>query len=747
MTAAFSRLPLLALLLAACGGSKLVNTEVIDEDDGTGPKGSPQAFINATQMDFGTVEVLTSSTQSFELENTGNGPLNVSFAVDNAEFIPLVADFTLGPSSSATISVRYTPIDYTADLSSLTITTDDEDNPSFSITLRGAAITDADDDGYASVEAGGSDCDDDDASVNPGMNEIWYDGKDSNCDRDDDYDQDGDGFQTSTYNADPLGGGGDCQDNNPAMFPGAPDAWYDGVDSDCAGGDDFDADADGWRSLEYGAGSDCDDSRPEVNPDNTELLNGLDDDCDGVADNEVPGWNATYRWEGPAVGAEAGRFLTMGDLDDDGDQDLIIGAPGVNSGQGAVAIIDGGLALPADGARISAGANYFTGDGPTDGLGEGLAFLERSGLYQDTFLAIGAREANSGYGKVFIIPGSAARAGGDTYSAVAIISGTGGSGGHDVGSTITEDLDINGDGSMDLFGYYQINTDPRPVPYIWHLDGTAYDTASIVNLGLSSVTARWSTDGGGGVGSPDSRMDQYIPRGGDLDGDGYDDLLYCDFMSDYSGTNDGVTWTLFGDAAGYSRSSVNNIETDAVVTTHGSQYEQLGVACAFQPDVDGDGDDELWVFNKGLDLLYLVEGGPDRRDGPVSPDDAMLAAYQWSSSANEPYVMSLVGDLTGDGVEEMGVTLDGGSAAQSGKVYIYDGTAQGELHYEDDAFGLVEGDFDTDLFAYNSRFGQGLLQRPGDFNRDGKLDFIVGDYGWGNTGSENTGAVFVTLGR
>ena len=32
------------------------------------------------------------------------------------------------------------------------------------------------------------------------------------------------------------------------MYPSAPDAWYDGVDSDCAGNDDFDQDQDGSRS-------------------------------------------------------------------------------------------------------------------------------------------------------------------------------------------------------------------------------------------------------------------------------------------------------------------------------------------------------------------------------------------------------------------------------------------------------------------------------------------------------------------
>ena len=47
----------------------------------------------------------------------------------------------------------------------------------------------------------------------------------------------------------------DCDDTNASVFPDAPDVWYDGVDSDCAGNDDFDADGDGVRSP-AGGGSD-----------------------------------------------------------------------------------------------------------------------------------------------------------------------------------------------------------------------------------------------------------------------------------------------------------------------------------------------------------------------------------------------------------------------------------------------------------------------------------------------------------
>lgn len=144
------------------------------------------------------------------------------------------------------------------------------------------ANSDFDNDGYSPNEG---DCNDSDAMINPAAYDEIGDGIDSDCDGLIDnvitVDNDNDGFDSVET------GGLDCNDFDATINPDAEEI-ADGIDNNCDGIIEnivyLDKDGDGFNSLEMG-GSDCNDLNALINPSAYEIADGIDNNCDGVIDN------------------------------------------------------------------------------------------------------------------------------------------------------------------------------------------------------------------------------------------------------------------------------------------------------------------------------------------------------------------------------------------------------------------------------------------------------------------------------
>ena len=101
--------------------------------------------------------------------------------------------------------------------------------------------------------------------IHPGVDETFYDGVDANCDGQDDYDQDADGTRcNSDGTGDASGCALDCDDQDAAVNPSAAEICTDGVDNDCDGRegtddvDDGDGVSDSFENTAFYLDTDAD---------------------------------------------------------------------------------------------------------------------------------------------------------------------------------------------------------------------------------------------------------------------------------------------------------------------------------------------------------------------------------------------------------------------------------------------------------------------------------------------------------
>ena len=178
----------------------------------------------------------------------------------------------------------------------------------------------------------------------------------------------------SDRDGDGVADGADCEPDDASIYPGAPDAPYDGVDSDCDEGEEYDLDGDGVDGID-GGGEDCDDQNAAVYPGAVELDDGLDNDCDGRDETYDGDGDGLSDLDEQPLGTDPNKADSDSDGLSDGDEVNTLGTDPL------LQDTDGGGAQ--DGEEVGAGTDPLDpeddspeeepedSDPPTDDTGDG----------------------------------------------------------------------------------------------------------------------------------------------------------------------------------------------------------------------------------------------------------------------------------------------------------------------------------------------------------------------------------------
>ena len=235
---------------------------------------------------------------------------------------------------------------------------------------------------------------------------------------------------------------------------------------------------------------------------------------------------------------------------------------------------------------------------------------------------------------------------------------------------------------------------------------------------------------------------------GDVNGDGYDDLLVGANYNDDGSNNAGQVYLILGKASGW---GMDNSLSNADASFVGEDADDYaGWAVSSAGDVNGDGYDDFLIGASwdedggfGAGQVYLVLGKTSgwNMDTSLSTADASFIGEAESNHAG--HSVASAGDVNGDGYDDFLIGADGwnGSGGNQGQVYLILGKASGwsmdiDLSSVDASFiGEIGGDYAGHSIA-----------AAGDVNGDGYTDFVIGA-NLNDEGGYHAGQVYLILGK
>ncbi|MEO8665954.1 MAG: integrin alpha [Ignavibacteria bacterium] len=392
---------------------------------------------------------------------------------------------------------------------------------------------------------------------------------------------------------------------------------------------------------------------------------------------------------GAAVDDEFGTTVSSaGDVNNDGFDDVIIGAPGndaVDTSAGRAYIYYGGINMNTVADVILSGQaafNYFgtivSGAGDVNGDG-----------YSDVIVS--AYEYNSTVGRAYIYYGGAA------MNNIADVTMTGEADSNYFGISVSKAGDVNGDGYSDVIVGASGNNSYRGKAYLYFGGALMNNVADVIFTGEAV----------------NNQFGFCVSFAGDVNGDGYSDVIVG--AHGYS-SNTGRAYIFLGGAV------MNNIAD--VTLTGAAPVDIFGWSVSDAGDVNADGYSDVivgaWGYNSYTGRAYIFYGGA------VMNNLADITITGETVNDSFGFSVSGAGDVNGDGYYDV-ITSAPGYDTTAGRAYLYYGGAIMNNTADIVFTGVVAPD----------QFGSSVSE-AGDVNGDGYSDVIVGGrYGSSSLGSAN----------